>query len=80
MPNPLLGPLLRWFGKLSYPRLFAVAAFLFVADTLIPDVIPFADEILLGLGTLLLANWKKKAPAATAASGKPPIEGDSKRH
>ena len=78
MPNPLLGPILRWFGKLSYPRLFAVAAFLFVADTLIPDVIPFADEILLGLGTLLLANWKKrKEPDAT---GKPPIEGDANRH
>ena len=26
MPNPLLGPILRWFGKLSYPRLFLVAA------------------------------------------------------
>ena len=76
MPNPLLGPILRWFGKLSYPRLFVVAAFLFVADMLIPDVIPFADELLLGLGTLLLANWKKKEPDA---SGKPPIEGDTTR-
>ena len=29
----------------------------------VPDFIPFADELLLGLGTLLLANWKKrKAP------------------
>jgi len=74
MPNPLLGPILRWFGKLSYPRLFAVAGFLFLADMLIPDVIPFADELLLGLGTLLLANWKKKEPGA---SGKPPIEGDA---
>lgn len=76
MPNPLLGPVMRWFGKLSYPRLFAIAACLFVADTLIPDVIPFADELLLGLGTLLLANWKKKEPDTTA---KPPIEGDSER-
>ena len=77
MPNPLLGPILRWFGKLSYPRLFAVAAFLFVADMLIPDVIPFADELLLGLGTLLLANWKRrKDPSADA---RPPIEGDANR-
>ena len=26
----------------------------------IPDIVPFADEILLGLGTLLLANFKKR--------------------
>jgi hypothetical protein len=60
MPNPLLGPILRWFGKLSYPRLFVVAAVLFVVDLVVPDVVPFADELLLGLGTLLLANWKKR--------------------
>jgi hypothetical protein len=77
MPNPLLGPLLRWFGKLSYPRLFAIAAFLFVADTLVPDMIPFADELLLGLGTLLLANFKKRNEPAESAN--PPIEGDSER-
>ncbi|MEP6634331.1 MAG: DUF6116 family protein [Luteimonas sp.] len=74
MPNPLLGPAMRWLGRLSYPRLFLVAAALFVGDMLIPDVIPFVDEILLGLGTLLLANWKnRKAPLDA------PIEGDSTR-
>jgi len=58
--NLLLAPLLRWVGRLSYPRLFLVTAVLFVLDVLIPDFIPFADELLLGLGTLLLANWKKR--------------------
>jgi hypothetical protein len=60
MANLLLAPLLRWVGRLSYPRLFLVTAVLFVLDVIIPDVIPFADELLLGLGTLLLANWKKR--------------------
>jgi len=64
--NLLLAPLLRWFGRLSYPRLFLVKAVLFVLDVIIPDVIPFADELLLGLGTLLLANWKKRG------AGNPP--------
>lgn len=59
MPNPLVAPLLRWLSRLSYPRLFVVAAVLFGLDMVIPDVIPFADEILLGLATLLLARWKK---------------------
>lgn len=76
MGNPLLSPVLRWLGRLSYPRLFLVAAGLFVADLIVPDVIPLADELLLGLGTLLLANWKnRKAPTAPSD----PIEGGSTR-
>lgn len=77
MMNPLLAPLLRFFGKLSYPRLFAFSAALFALDLVIPDFIPFADEILLGLGTLLLANWKKRKEPV--AAGKTPIDGESKR-
>lgn len=65
MANPLLSPVLRFFGRLSYPRLFALTAALFAFDLVIPDFLPFIDELLLGLGTLLLANWKKrKDPAA----------------
>jgi hypothetical protein len=74
MANPLIAPLLRWLGRLSFPRLFLLSAVLFFLDLLIPDFIPFADEILLGLGTLLLARWKKKPDA-----GKPPLEGEVRR-
>jgi Family of unknown function (DUF6116) len=75
MVNPLIAPLLRWFGRLSYPRLFLLAAALFIGDTLIPDVIPFVDEILLGLGTLLLANFKQR----NAKAGDDAIDGDASR-
>jgi hypothetical protein len=38
---------------------------LFAIDLVVPDLVPFADELLLGLGTLLLANLRKrKAPGA----------------
>ena len=60
MANPLTAPLLGFLGKLSFPRLFVVTAGLFLADVLIPDFIPLADELLLGMGTLLLASWKKR--------------------
>lgn len=33
---------------------------LFVLDLIIPDFIPFIDEILLGLATLILARWKDR--------------------
>jgi hypothetical protein len=29
---------------------------------LIPDLIPFADELVLGLATLMLANLKRRPP------------------
>jgi hypothetical protein len=74
MANPLIAPLLRWLGRLSFPRLFLLSAALFFLDLLVPDFIPFADEILLGLGTLLLSRWKKKPDA-----GRPPIEGEVRR-
>ena len=60
MANPLLAPFMRFLGRLSYPRLFALTAALFAVDLVIPDVIPFVDELLLGLGALLLANWKRR--------------------
>jgi hypothetical protein len=76
MANPLLTPVLRWLGRLSYPRLFTLAAGLFVVDLVVPDMIPLADEILLGLGTLLLANWKNRKGTAPPVD---PIEGESTR-
>jgi len=78
MANPLLAPVLGYLGKLSYPRLFVLAAVLFVGNTLIWDPIPLVDEILLGIGTLLLANWKKRKEAFAPEKG--PIDGEANRH
>ena len=58
MARFLLNPLLRRAERLRHPTLFWITAALFVVDLLIPDVIPFADEILLGLGTLLLSRMR----------------------
>lgn len=74
MANPMLLPLLNWARKLRYPTLFKLTALVFAINLFVPDPIPFIDEIVLGLGTLLLANWKdRKAPA------KSPIEGEARR-
>lgn len=45
--------------RLRFPQLFIVVAALFVADLIVPDAIPFVDEILLGLATLLFGSWKE---------------------
>ena len=68
MANPLLLPLLNWARGLRYPTLFKLTGALFVISMLLPDPIPFVDEILFGLSTLLLANWKRRKDPA-----EPPI-------
>jgi hypothetical protein len=60
MPNPVNSLVRRVFGRLRYPRLLALTGTLFVADLFVPDMIPFADEILLGLGTLLLTQLRRR--------------------
>lgn len=58
--------MLGWAGRLRFPRLLALTALLFAIDLLVPDVLPFADEILLGLLTLVFASWRKRRDGARA--------------
>jgi hypothetical protein len=53
-------------SRLKFPQLLAVTATLFVLDLLVPDLIPFADEILLGLATALFALWREQVPEPPA--------------
>ncbi len=56
----LFGFLERFAGRLRFPQLFAITLILFIVDLIVPDMIPFVDELLLGLATLLLGSWKKR--------------------
>jgi hypothetical protein len=59
--NPVIGTVLRFAAGLRFPTLFTIAAALFLLDLLIPDLVPFADEILLGLVTLMLGTIKRSS-------------------
>ena len=48
----------KFLAGLATPRLFLVAATLFGLDLLIPDFIPFVDEALLLMVTLIFARRK----------------------
>ena len=49
--------------KLRFPILLGITGTLFVVDFFIPDIIPFVDEILLGLATVILSRLRtRKAP------------------
>jgi hypothetical protein len=47
-------------SRLRFPKLFAITLAIFVFDVLVPDLIPFVDEILLALFTALLGSWKRR--------------------
>ena len=70
--------LLKWASGLRFPRLLALTVGLFVLDLLIPDLIPFADEILLGLTALVIGSFRKRRspepPAAPQVIEATPVE------
>jgi len=68
MVQGLLG---RLTANMRFPQLFAFTGTLFVLDVLVPDLIPFVDELLLGLLTLMLATWRKERPSPPTQVEKP---------
>jgi hypothetical protein len=56
---PLIAFVERFAPNLRFPYLFLLMLVLFLLDLGFPDFIPFVDEILLALGTVLLGAWKK---------------------
>jgi hypothetical protein len=66
------GLIQRFLGKLRYPQLFVLMAALFAVDMIVPDFIPFLDEILLAAGTLLLGSLRDRSSQTPEASDKPP--------
>jgi hypothetical protein len=58
--NPIVKWVSRFASKLRFPTLFLITAGLFLVDLAVPDAIPFADELLLGLGALLLGSLRRR--------------------
>lgn len=59
----LIPAITKFLGGLRFRNLFLITATLFAINLVVPDVVPFADELLLGLATLVLARWKdRKTP------------------
>lgn len=46
--------------RLRYPTLLLLTALVFLADVLVPDLLPFVDEVLLGLATLVLSRLRER--------------------
>lgn len=59
MANPLLAPIRRYAARLRFPQLFLLAGALLLVNLVVPDPIPFVDEVLMALVTLMLGSMKR---------------------
>jgi len=68
------GRITAFLDRLSTSNLVFVVAAVFVIDLFIPDAVPFIDEMVLGVLTILLTRWRsgafrRAAERDAAASG-----------
>ncbi len=70
LPGSIVGRLVARLN-LRFPVLVGVLATLTVVDLVVPDFVPFVDEIGLALLTVLLSRWKARKETA-AGSPRPP--------
>jgi len=61
----------RFLGGLRFPQLFLITAILFAVNLAVPDPLPFVDEILLALVSLMLGSLRKKDGAGEIEDGGP---------
>jgi hypothetical protein len=60
--------------NLRFPGLFALLAAVTLLDIFVPDFVPFVDEIILAILTMLFALWKdRRATIVTTAKAGPPL-------
>jgi hypothetical protein len=55
----LASAIVAFASRLRFPALFALALALFALDLVVPDGLPFVDELLLGLAAVVLARWRR---------------------
>jgi hypothetical protein len=67
--TPASGLIARALSKLGlrFPVLFLILLFVTVTDMVIPDILPFADEIVLGVLTGIFGLWKDRRVQKAAA-------------
>jgi hypothetical protein len=58
------GLLRRYLSGLSFPKLFLLLGGLFVVDLFIPDPIPFLDEAVLGILTVMVGMLRDRSQSS----------------
>ena len=61
----VIGIVQRLAGRLRHPALFFILVSLFLLDLVVPDLLPFVDEAMLGLLAVLAGTWTKRREQPT---------------
>lgn len=62
----------RFLERRRFPTLMLLGAVLFIANLLVPDPIPFVDEILMLIATVLIGSVRARKQPAKEPTGDPP--------
>ena len=65
----LLPAIRRFLARRRFPTLMLIGAALFLVNLAVPDPLPFIDEILLLIGTLILGSLRQR--------GRRSVDGDA---
>jgi hypothetical protein len=81
MANPIIAPIVGYASRLRFPTLFKITVGLMLLSWLLPDPLPFLDEIATALAMLVLANWRLPKGADPTPPARQPVtvEGESRR-
>jgi hypothetical protein len=67
-PEEREGFLRRFLSGLSFPKLFLLLSGLFLLDLVVPDMIPFLDEMFLAALTVLFGMWRQRNATGRGSS------------
>lgn len=70
----ITGVLSRFLRRLRFPQLFALAAGLLLLNLFIPDPLPFLDEALLAIATVVLGQLRTSDDEEDAEDEQPPMK------
>ncbi len=59
--SPIAALVNRLIPGIRYPWLFAILTGLLAIDLVVPDPVPFLDEVVLAVLTFLVASWRTRA-------------------
>lgn len=75
----LLNPVRRFLERRRFPTLLLITAGLFLASVLIPDPLPFIDELLLLAGTVVLGSFRRRTATRDEDKGEDGAESGGRR-
>ncbi len=69
MPGTIGKLITRMTAGMRFPTLFLVVGGLFLLNLIVPDLIPFYDEILMAMLTVLVASFRRRGQTLEQKTG-----------